>query len=51
MTHLTDAGLDHFVVTAVFVRADGWFDQRSWWLTREEAKAMCPMSASSHARE
>ena len=51
LRHLTDAGLDRFVVTAVFVRANGWFDQRSWWLTPEEAHAIRAMSISSHPPE
>ena len=51
ITHIADAGLDHFVVTAVFVRANGWFDRRSWWLTPAEARALCAMSGSSHPPE
>jgi hypothetical protein len=44
-THLPEAGLDRYVVTAVFVRANGWFDQRTWWLTPEEMRAVRDASA------
>lgn len=36
ITDLRSTGVDAFVITAVFVRANGMFDQRTWLIAPEE---------------
>lgn len=38
--HLSAGGLDRFVVTAIFVRVNGLFEQRTWWLTPQEMQSL-----------
>jgi len=47
VTHLVDAGLDRFAVTAVYVRVNGWFERRTWWLTPQEMQAVLDASSES----